>query len=446
MKKGRVVFVRPPNFQKSGQWEKQGVIRCPLNICLLAAFVREKGGYDCSVVDFEITPAISPLDMADIILKSSPRYVCFTTLTPRFPTVVKTAQEIKRLDPDVISIVGGPHVTGTPKTSLYEGISYGIIGEGEEALLELLEALESDKDPRSIKNLVYKDNKAITANATRQFIGNIDELPLPAWDLMSIDEYNDPAYFEGSHLAIFSGRGCPYDCKFCASVVTWKRMLRLRSVKNVIDEIRYIADVLKVRNLMFWDDTFTVDKKRVISICNQIINEKIKINYTVQLRADSVSVELAHALKNSGCRFAAIGVESGNEEMLVRIGKQETKEDFRKAIRIMKEVQLPSIASYIIGLPGDTHKTIKETIDFAFELDADQSKFMILAPYPGTCYYDLAYEKGLVDPYDFSQLEALNYYDTVAINLSNVSDTDLIKYQDEAYERFDKLKEQNKKL
>jgi radical SAM superfamily enzyme YgiQ (UPF0313 family) len=256
---------------------------------------------------------------------------------------------------------------------------------------------------------------------------------------MSINEYKDPAYFEGNHLAIFTGRGCPYDCKFCASGVTWKRVHRLRSVENVIAEIHYIADVLNVKNLMFWDDTFAVDIKRAISICNKIIEDKIDINYTVQVRADSISEELVYALKNSGCRFAAIGVESGNEETLIRIGKRETKEDFRKAIKIMKETGLLSIASYIIGLPGDNHATIKETIDFAFELNADQSKFMILAPYPGTYYYDFAYKNGLADPFDFRQLEALNYYDSVAINLSKVPDEALIRYQDEAYEHFDKL-------
>ncbi len=438
--KAKVVFVRPPNLQKTGLWKKQGVIRCPLNLALLASFIREKGGYDCSIVDFEIAEASSPGEMAEMVLANSPKYVCITTLTPRYPTVVRMAEQIKRLAPETAVIVGGPHVTGVPQNALYDPISYGIIGEGEEALLELLNALETGVDVSGIKNLIYRHDETVVVNGIRPFIKNLDELPLPAWDLMNFEEYIDPAYFKGSHLAIFSERGCPYDCSFCASRVTWKGKLRSRSVDNVMDEIRHIVKGLGIRNLMFWDDTFAANKKRAIDICNRIIKERLEINYTVQIRADSVTEDLAVALRDSGCAFAAIGVESGNEVMLGKIGKRETKSQFKRAVAIMKEVGLPIIASYIIGLPGDTHETIRETINFAFELDADQSKFMILAPFPGTKVYDLAVSRGLVDPGSFEQMEALNYYDSVAINLSNVSDEDLIGYQDEAYERFDNLK------
>jgi len=426
MNSAKVVFVRPPNLQKSGQWKKQGVIRCPLNIALLASFIRQRGDYDCVLVDFETTQISSVTDMAQIVLAPCPKYVCITTLTPRFPAVVRMAQEIKRLDPAVTIIVGGPHVTGSPQT-----------GEGEEALLELLDTLEAGRGPSSVENLIYRDGTGTRINGMRPFVKNLDEMPFPAWDLMNLEDYVDPVYFKGRHLAIFSGRGCPYDCTFCASRVTWRRKLRLRSTENVMDEIRHIVNALGVRNLMFWDDTFAADKKRATSICNRIIEEDLDISYTVQIRADASSDELIEALRDSGCAFAAIGVESGSEQILERIGKRETKEQFRDTVSAMKRANLPIIASYIIGLPGDTHETIRETMEFALELDADQSKFMILAPYPGTRVYDIAVEEGLVDPTSFEQMEDLNYYDSVAINLSEVSDEDLIRYQDQAYEQYD---------
>jgi len=437
MNSAKVVFVRPPNLQKSGQWKKQGVIRCPLNIALLASFVRQRRDYDCVLVDFETTQISSVTDMAEIVLAPCPKYVCITTLTPRFPAVVRMAQEIKRLDPAVTIIVGGPHVTGSPQTALYDGISFGIIGEGEEALLELLDTLEAGRSPSMVENLIYRDGTGTKINGMRPFVKNLDEMPFPAWDLMNLDDYVDPAYFKGRHLAIFSGRGCPYDCTFCASRVTWRRKLRLRSTENVMDEIRHIVNVLGIQNLMFWDDTFAADKKRAMAICNSIIEENLDISYTVQIRADAFSDELIGALRDSGCAFAAIGVESGNEQILENIGKRETKEQFRDAVSAMKRANLRIIASYVIGLPGDTHETIKETMEFALELNADQSKFMILAPYPGTRVYDIAVEEGLVDPTSFEQMEDLNYYDSVAINLSEVSDEDLIRYQDQAYEQYD---------
>gem|GEM_PF-3722365 len=199
----KVTFVRPPNLQKSGAWKKQGVIRCPLNIALLAAYIREQGQFICSLVDFEVTAATTPAEMAARVLQESPKYVCITTLTPRYPTVIRMAAEIKRLAPEVTIIVGGPHVTGLPQKALYQPISYGIIGEGEYALLELLNALENNQAVSKIPNLVYRHNTTVKVNAPRPFIKNLDTLPFPAWDLMNLDEYTDPAYFSGSHLAIF---------------------------------------------------------------------------------------------------------------------------------------------------------------------------------------------------------------------------------------------------
>ncbi|MFC1633247.1 B12-binding domain-containing radical SAM protein [Planctomycetota bacterium] len=440
MSNSKIVFVRPPNLQKSGLWKKQGVIRAPINLGLMASFLRERAGYDCSLVDFEITEASSVKEMAEVVLRESPRYVCTTTLTPRYPTVVLMAQEIKRLEPDVITIVGGPHVTGNPQAALFEGISYGIVGEGEEALLELLNVLDQGCDPSGVKNLVYREDGEIKVNPIRPFIKNLDALPFPAWDLMTLDEYLDPIYFKGPHLGFLSGRGCPFDCNFCASHLTWKGKLRLRSVENVMDEIRHIVNVLGIRNVIFFDDSFAISKRRALAICRCMIEEQLNLKYVAQIRADSVTKELAEALRDSGCIYAAIGVESGNEEILRQVGKKETKSQIRNAVAILKDAGLPIIASYVLGLPGDTDETIQQTIDFAFELDTEQSKFMILAAYPGTKVYDMAVERGLVDPTSFEQMESLNFYDSVGINLSEVSDEALIRYQDEAYARFDELR------
>lgn len=441
MNDSKVVFVRPPNLQKAGDWKKQGVIRCPLNLGMLASYIRREGGYNCKIVDFEIIRAGTPEEMADCIASQAPKYVCFTTLTPRFPTVVRTAQRLKEMLPDVVTIVGGPHVSGNPQAAIFDGIDYGVAGEGEQALLELLQCLDAGDNPSNIENLMLRDGDGqVKVNPWRAFIADLDSLPFPAWDLMDIDEYLDPENYTGAHMAIFTGRGCPFNCKFCASAATWKRHYRVRSVDSVIDEIRCIVNELGIRNIMFWDDTVAVNRDRLFEICKRLIEEQIDITYVVQTRAEDVDAELVRALKDSGCSRLHIGVESGNEEILEQTGKQLTKDDMRRAVRTMKQENMPSIASYIIGLPGDTHETIQETIDFAFELDATQSKFMILGVFPGTQYYQLACQKGLVDQFSFDQMEALNYYDSVAINLSNVSDEDLLRYQDQAYARYDSIR------
>ncbi len=438
----KVVFVRPPNFQKSGQWKKQGVVRCPLTLCILSAYISENGPYECDILDFEEIDPVSIENMARVILRENPKFVCFTTLTPRYPTVIKTAAEIKKISPETVVVVGGPHVTGVPGHCLFEGIDYGITGEGEVALLSLLNALNGSAVLDNLPNLVYRKDSVVKVNPCGPFIDNLDSVPMPAWGAMNLDSYVDPVYYGGPHLPMLTTRGCPHDCSFCASAVTWKRKVRFKSVHRVMDELHYITEKLGVRNIMIMDDTFAINRQRALEICRRICDERLGIKYVVQFRADACTGELVDALLKSGCMFGHIGVESGNEQMLSRIGKGETKQQFRDAVKLMKSAGLPCIASYIIGLPGDTHETIQETIDFAFELDVEQSKFMILTPLPGTRVYDMAVSRGLADPGSLEQMEALNYYDSVSINLSEVSDEDLIRYQDIAYERFDNRKQE----
>ncbi|MHC4662657.1 MAG: B12-binding domain-containing radical SAM protein, partial [Planctomycetota bacterium] len=335
MVKGKVVFVRPPNLQKSGQWKKQGVIRCPLNLCMLAGYLRERGSYECGLVDFEVEPGNTPEQIAESILRHDPKYVCFTTLSPRFPVVVRTSQALKKVAPDTVVIIGGPHVSGSPDNSIFEGIDFGVMGEGEEALLELLDTLEAGGDPGAVANLIYQEGDKVRVNPPRPFILDLDTLPPPAWELMDIEAYTDPTYFDGPHLAVFSSRGCAHDCSFCASGVTWKRRLRVHSAGNVIETLRFIRHDLGVRNFMFWDDSFNTNRKRAIEICNGMIREDLRMKYTVQARADQMTEELAVALKQSGCVFAAIGVESGNDEILRAIDKKETKEHFKNAASVM---------------------------------------------------------------------------------------------------------------
>jgi radical SAM superfamily enzyme YgiQ (UPF0313 family) len=713
-----VVFVRPPNPLELNPSKRQGITRCPLNLALLSSYIRTNSKLTCTIVDFEITDAINARYMAETILSNNPKYVCFTTLTPRFPTVVRTIEWIYNLKPKVINIIGGPHVTGSPYNSInYKGISYAITGEGEEALLELLLALEENKDVSNIKNLLYKKDNMIKTNEQRPFIKNLDSLPLPAWDLMDISKYLDPQCFNGPHMAVFTSRGCPYsclrgdtiihtidgdfpikeligkdikvltrdpitqepiyaqssnigiygknkkllrihfndgthidctpdhkfmvfkaknqytkereweveakdlkpkqsvravrfettaqgyinlstrrninrkrshiviesvenckilndeqvhhidrnksndtpsnllrvkrekhisiyhpevskrmkinnpiwnktheqrvkhsklittgkkrspeskeryrlsklgqknpnfgkhswnykglknqgnevnhkidfieylkekedvycmsvpgydwfyankvlvhNCKFCASAVTWNHKVRFRSPDSVLKELSYIVNNLGINNIMFHDDSFAANRKRAIEICSKIIDAKLNINYTVQIRADNINNELLDVLKRSGCKFIAIGVESGNEKILKSLGKKETKEQIINAIKLIKKYNIKSVASYVIGFPEDTHETIKETIDFAEQLKADQSKFMILSAYPGTYYYTHAKILGLINEYSFDQMEETTFYDHVSINLSQVSSKDLLKYQDEAYMRLE---------
>ncbi|MEM4270775.1 MAG: radical SAM protein, partial [Candidatus Pacearchaeota archaeon] len=317
MRREKILLVRAPNLYKSKQWKKQGVLRTPTNLALLASFAREFGQYEPEIIDFELHEEKDFTQIANIILSRGARYVGFTTLTPRFPTILKICDALKKIDKDVVTIIGGPHISGRPQDCRYSSIDYGVIGEGEEAFVDLLNALVSKNDASRLDNIVSKENGIIRINKRRPFIRDLDALPLPAWDLLDMTVYTDPPFFgEEPHAGVFTTRGCPQECIFCASKVTWERKLRFRSIDNVINELIQLTDKFKVHNLYFYDDHFAAKPSRAVELCNRMISEGLNMRYIVQLRADSVNTELADALKKSGCLSAALGIESGNEAML----------------------------------------------------------------------------------------------------------------------------------
>lgn len=438
MNRQKVLFVRAPNLYKSEEWKKQGVLRTPTNLAMLSSYIREFGNYEPEILDLELFPSNSIEQIANEIASKNARYIGFSTLSPRYPTILKICDELKKVNKKIITIVGGPHISGNPQDCKYSSIDYGIVGEGEQSLLDLLNNLTAKSDISNIENLVYKADNKIIVNKRRKFIENLDDLPMPAWDLMEMKEYLDPQFFgEEPHAGVFTSRGCPFDCIFCASKVTWQRNVRYRSIDNIMEEFTKLATKYGVKNMHFYDDQFAIKSQRAIELVNRMKDSNLGLRYYVQIRADSINAELAKALKETGCVGTAIGVETGNETMLKSIRKKETKDEIREAVRLLKGEGVPVLTSYIIGLPGDTKETIEQTLDFARELDTDQMKFMLLTPVPGTEVYDMAVKRGLLDPNNLEQMQKTTYYDSTATNLSSVTSEELVRYQDIAYRELD---------
>lgn len=425
-------LVYPPNV------EREGTPRPPINLATMAAYVKQ-GGHTAKIYDADVEGITDAKDLATYIMRDKPQIVGFSCMTPRFPFVVRTAEICKLILPDVIIVVGGPHVTGCPAGVLRSlSIDYAIIGEGEEALGELMDKLEAGRDISGVYNLAFRKGTQVKINPVRPFIKNLDELPFPAWDLLPIELYKDTIMFKGVYMGIISSRGCLWDCNFCASGVTWKRKLRMRSAENVVVELKTLVKNYNITNFQFYDDNFTADRRRILKICRLIESEGLNINFRVSLRADTIYYDVIEALKNAGCSVIFLGVESGDENILRQIGKSVTKEQIRSAVAILKEVKIPIIASYMLGHPGDTHDSIKATLDFAKELDCEQVKFLISTPFPGTRLYGLAKERNLI--HNSQDLEEFTTYQHVGANLSNVSEEELKYYQRLAYEEYDLLK------
>jgi len=214
------------------------------------------------------------------------------------------SKKIKALFPDIRLIVGGIHPTSLLKKSIdeFEYVDIFVIGEGEITLLEILKNYKKEK----IKGIAFKKGKKVITNLQREFIQNLDELPFPARNMLpSLENYKLGFDWEGRTPAttIFTSRGCPFNCIYCASKVMWKRKVRFRSAENVLKEIDFLVKKYKIREILFYDDHFTLNKKRLLEICEGLIKRKYDLTWCCLSRVDSIDFETAEVMKRAGCHM-----------------------------------------------------------------------------------------------------------------------------------------------
>ena len=313
-------------------------------------------------------------------------------MTTTFTRALSIAKEIKALK-DIPVVLGGIHATAMPRDVLSnKEIDYVIIGEGEYAFAELAKAIENKSDLAEVNGLGYKNHGKISINKPRGLIENLDALPLPARHLLPKWYFDRWMVMRGHWLKgtnMMSARGCVYNCSYCASKVMFGRRLRFISPNRVVDEIEHLIRHYGIDAITFSDDTFSIDKKGAIEICNEIKRRKLKaIKFRVQLRANTVSDELLKSLKDAGCIQVDIGVESGSQRILDILNKNITVEQVRTAFKLFKKYSLYTCATFMIGNPTETMDDIEMTRNLAREIKADYAQFFITTPYPGTKLYE----------------------------------------------------------
>ena len=368
------------------------VVHPSLGLGYIASFLETKG-YDVDIFDGTREKAQEE-DFLKKIEDFKADVVGITVLARGHTRVKKLIKSIKAEFPKVRVLVGGTQVTAAPQLVYNDlGADFAIVGEGEVTFSELLERLADGKNEKlnDVAGIVYKEsNGNIQITQPRDFVADLDSLPFPAWHLMPPSEYRIApilAPAKGSPVApIITSRGCPYDCTFCASNVTWKRKLRMRSPGNVLNEIKLLVEKYGVKEIHISDDTFTTDIKRAVAICDAIYNEGIDIPWQCPngIRVDSLTPELLGKMRRSGCYSIGMGIESGNQEILDRTDKKLNLNRLKSALEDIKKAGIKSYGFFILGLPGDTSKTVEDTINFALEVPLDRAWFNIFAPYPGS--------------------------------------------------------------
>jgi radical SAM superfamily enzyme YgiQ (UPF0313 family) len=312
----------------------------------------------------------------------------------------------------------GTHITPMPRETLrpYPSLDYGLRGEPDLTLRDLIDHLEgkqferpenievlfskhdstykpqvlsrdsSDQPDLSfMKGLVWRRGENVVVNPDRPFIADLDDLPMPLHHLLPLDKYRIPL-IKGPYTFIVTSRGCPAGCTYCIKHVSYGPTMRLRSPAKLVEEIRILGE-LGVHNIHMYADLFTVNREQVIGLCNGILAAGLKIRWTCNSRVDFVDQEMLNLMARSGCYYIAWGLESGNREILAHARKGVDPERALKSLAYARKAGIRNWGYFIIGLPGETVATIKQTIAFAKSLPLDIALFHIAAPYPGTPFF-----------------------------------------------------------
>lgn len=323
--------------------------------------------------------------------------------TPHIPIAERLSEKLKELNPGALTIIGGIHATVLPEETLLNSkFDICVIGEGEETMYEIVQ----NKPLSSIKGIAYKSGSKVFINERRELIKDLDSLPYPAYHLINVLEYAPAGYkMTGS---LITSRGCPFNCIFCAQKEITKKRVRYRNIDNVIGEIKFLKENYGLNTFSFQDETFTLGRKRLISLCKAI--KQLNIHFKCEGRTDMVNYELLKLMKECGCFEIAFGIESGSQRILDIIGKGTTVEENKKAILAAKNVGLRTMAFLMVGTPSEDDSTIEETIRFLDEVKPDAYSVAMFIPYPGTDVYKTPekYKFSFIKPRDFNKYQMLN--------------------------------------
>ena len=365
----------------------------PLGLAYLASVARENG-HKVKIID-SLAEGISFEELEKSIREYDPEVVGITASTMMIPDAYRVAQISKKINPNIINIIGGPHVTFVPELTLKESKDIDIVvrGEGEEIFRQLLDTLEKRKSLSDVKGITYREDNKIKSNVPMPLIKDIDSIPIPAFDLLPMEKYR---FNKRQFGVVITSRGCPFKCIFCSSSLQFGKRWRAHSVDRVIEELKILYHHFNVREIEFLDDTFTLSKRRAQQISEAIINEGLDISWSASSRVNIFDLKTGISMKKSGAHTIYFGIESGSEETLKFIKKGITLEQSITAIKTAKKARLKILGSFIIGFPYEKESDMRKTISFAKSLDIDYAQFTIATPFPGTELWYIAVSKNLL--------------------------------------------------
>lgn len=437
----KIVLIDPPfeeEYSVGGSKSIKRVLNVVPSLGLgYIAAVAERAGYEVKIID--CTTGISHHELIHILVKEKPDIVGITGTTPSSESMKRAASIIRDHLPNTIIVVGGPHFNAMPRETISLAcFDIGVLGEGEITFLELIKHIEKNgkENLENVEGIVFKEGNEIIFTKKRAFIRHLDELPFPARHLLPpLSAYRPtPASYKKLPLAVMvTSRGCPFKCTFCDRAI-YGSNYRARSAQNVLDEVQELIDRYGAREIRFFDDTFTLNKKRVFEICDEFERRNIKIPWTCLTKADTVEKEMLKRMKEAGCWQVLYGLESGDQRMLDRLKKGVTVEQNEQAVRWAQEAGLSVRADFIIGTPGETRESIQKTLDFALRLKLDYAHFNKFVPLPGSELYGLLVRDGY--KFDFTKSSSIVDHGAMLYVPEGMDKEEYRELLDTAYKRF----------
>lgn len=366
----------------------------PLSLSYLGAVLLREG-IEVEVLDL-LMSHYSASKVKQKLKEYRPQVVGTSCATMSYTTASRVLKVCKGFDPGVVTVIGGPHVSFTAEETLERApwIDIVVRGEGEETLVALIRALEGRANLRGVEGIAFREDGAIVLSEPRPPIEDLNALPLPARHLLPLSKYRAL----GVPAVMLSSRGCPFRCIFCSAPKMFGRRVRFRDPKLVVDEIEMLHKELGFKEIHFVDDTFTLNPRHAKAICNEIMARNLHIDWHAYSRVDTIDQDLLRLMRKAGCYYICFGIESGSQQVLDTIKKGITLEEAKKVVRLAAEAGMGMLLSFILGLPGETPETARQTVALAKEFrDKYGAKygFHLLAPLPGTEMREKADEYGV---------------------------------------------------
>jgi len=400
-----VMLINP--YDENAVKNALGIVTPPLNLMYLASSL-EKDSFNVKIFDDDLLQR-GYENVSNLAEKINPKLIGVTANTSTIKSAMRYVDLIKKLLPDSLTVIGGPHPTFMPKETLKnsENLDVVVMGEGEETIVDL--ANQSNKDIKNldkVKGIVYRDlnNGNLKITQTRPLIKDLDSLPFPARHLVPFESYGASQDQTGG---IITSRGCVYSCNYCSSSLIMGKKFRSRSPDNILEEIEGLVDKYHINDIGFMDDTFMLNKRRANDIANEIKAKDVDISFVASSRVDRVDSSILQNLKSAGLKTIYYGVESGSQRILDLMKKGITIKQAETAVKMAKDAGLEVLTSFILGYPGETEDDINKTINFSTKLNSDYCQYSILTPFPGTPIYNELMEKNLIDNEDWHNFTVL---------------------------------------